>query len=126
MTVKSFNQDDVEIYIVDKNDEIIGTLTAVSYTINRQAAPIYTIGRSYPGDFAPSKKTIGGSLTFGEIYDEAEGCKIFDIKMIATNDKGERVSMRVGDVQCLYEKPDDLERDQLTFIAQSIEGWKSI
>jgi len=42
----------------------IGAIQAVSYSINREKAPIYTMGRVSPRAFARGKRGIAGSLIF--------------------------------------------------------------
>lgn len=42
----------------------IGEVQAVSYSINREKAPVYTMGKADPRSFARGKRGIAGSLIF--------------------------------------------------------------
>ncbi len=42
----------------------IGAIQAVSYSINREKAPVYTMGKADPRSFARGKRGIAGSLIF--------------------------------------------------------------
>jgi hypothetical protein len=42
----------------------IGTIQAISYSINREKAAIYTMGRANPRAFSRGKRMIAGSLVF--------------------------------------------------------------
>lgn len=42
----------------------IGTIQAISYSINREKAAIYTMGKASPRAFARGKRAIAGSLIF--------------------------------------------------------------
>jgi len=42
----------------------IGEIQAISYSINREKAPIYTMGKADPRSFARGKRGIAGSLIF--------------------------------------------------------------
>jgi len=42
----------------------IGEIQAVSYSINREKAPVYTMGKADPRSFARGKRGIAGSLIF--------------------------------------------------------------
>ena len=42
----------------------IGEIQAVSYSINREKAPVYTMGKADPRSFARGKRGIAGSLVF--------------------------------------------------------------
>lgn len=46
------------------NGNPIGTLQAISYSINREKAAIYTMGRANPRAFSRGKRMIAGSLVF--------------------------------------------------------------
>lgn len=42
----------------------IGEIQAISYSVNREKAPIYTMGKADPRSFARGKRGIAGSLIF--------------------------------------------------------------
>ena len=42
----------------------IGEIQAISYSINREKAPVYTMGKADPRSFARGKRGIAGSLIF--------------------------------------------------------------
>jgi len=46
------------------NGNPIGTLQAISYSVNREKAAIYTMGRANPRAFSRGKRMIAGSLVF--------------------------------------------------------------
>lgn len=46
------------------NGIVIGELQAVSYSISREKAPIYTLGSAEPRSFSRGKRGIAGSLVF--------------------------------------------------------------
>jgi hypothetical protein len=46
------------------NGKAIGEIQAISYSINREKAPVYTMGSANPRSFARGKRGIAGSLIF--------------------------------------------------------------
>jgi hypothetical protein len=46
------------------NNVVIGELQAISYSITREKAPIYTMGKADPRAFARGKRGIAGTLIF--------------------------------------------------------------
>lgn len=46
------------------NGKVIGELQAVSYSISREKAPIYTLGSAEPRSFSRGKRAIAGNLVF--------------------------------------------------------------
>lgn len=46
------------------NGKVIGELQAISYSINREKAPIYTLGSAEPRSFSRGKRAIAGNLVF--------------------------------------------------------------
>jgi len=69
MATKTFNSfSGIDITAVF-NGVAIGTLQAISYSINREKAAIYTMGRSNPRAFSRGKRMIAGSLVF-ILFDE--------------------------------------------------------
>lgn len=46
------------------NNVVIGELQAISYSITREKAPIYTMGKAEPRAFARGKRGIAGTLIF--------------------------------------------------------------
>ena len=46
------------------NNVVLGELQAVSYSITREKAPIYTMGKADPRSFARGKRGIAGTLIF--------------------------------------------------------------
>jgi len=45
-------------------NRVIGTLQGISYAINREKAPIYTMGSADPRAYGRGKRAIGGSMIF--------------------------------------------------------------
>ncbi|MDD3412436.1 MAG: hypothetical protein PHY47_00385 [Lachnospiraceae bacterium] len=63
-TQKTFNSfSGIDITAVFAGDPI-GSLQAISYSINREKAAIYTMGRATPRAFSRGKRMIAGSLVF--------------------------------------------------------------
>ena len=60
-TYNSFSGVDM---VVAFNDKIIGEIQGVSYTVQREKAPIYTMGSADPRSFSRGKRGIAGSLVF--------------------------------------------------------------
>ena len=46
------------------NNQVIGELQAISYSISREKAPIYTMGSADPRSFSRGKRGIAGTLIF--------------------------------------------------------------
>lgn len=64
MATKTFNSfSGIDITAVF-NGESIGSIQAFSYSINREKAAIYTMGRANPRAFSRGKRMIAGSLVF--------------------------------------------------------------
>lgn len=64
MAVKTFNSfSGVDITAVFAGQPI-GSIQAISYSINREKAAIYTMGRANPRAFSRGKRMIAGSLVF--------------------------------------------------------------
>jgi len=53
----------VDIRAVFKN-QVIGTLQAISWSVTREKAPIYTMGAADPRSFSRGKRGIAGSMVF--------------------------------------------------------------
>jgi len=60
-TFNSFSGVDIQPIFQGK---AIGEIQAISYSINREKAPIYTMGKADPRSFARGKRGIAGSLIF--------------------------------------------------------------
>lgn len=60
-TYNSFSGVDMQVTFGGK---IIGELQGISYTIQREKAPIYTMGEADPRSFSRAKRGIAGSLVF--------------------------------------------------------------
>lgn len=46
------------------NNKVIGELQAITYSVTREKAPIYTLGSADPRSFSRGKRGIAGSLVF--------------------------------------------------------------
>lgn len=85
MATKTFNSfSGIDITAVF-NGTSIGTLQAISYSINREKAAIYTMGRANPRAFSRGKRMIAGSMVF----------ILFDSNPLVTHFSGARF---LGDV----------------------------
>jgi hypothetical protein len=60
-TFTSFSGADI---VATFNNIVIGELQHISYTVNREKAPIYTMGSPDPRSFSRGKRGIAGSLVF--------------------------------------------------------------
>jgi hypothetical protein len=60
-TYNSFSGVDM---IVAFNNKIIGELQGISYTVQREKAPTYTMGSADPRSFSRGKRGIAGSMVF--------------------------------------------------------------
>lgn len=60
-TYTTFGGSDI---IATFNGKVIGELQAVTYSVTREKAPIYTLGDSNPRSFSRGKRGIAGSLIF--------------------------------------------------------------
>lgn len=60
-TFSSFSGADI---VATFNGRIIGELQAITYSISREVAPIYTMGSPDPRSFSRGKRGISGSLVF--------------------------------------------------------------
>lgn len=46
------------------NGKVIGELQGITYSVNREKAPVYTLGSAEPRSFSRGKRGIAGSLVF--------------------------------------------------------------
>jgi hypothetical protein len=69
MAIKTFNSFSGIDITATFDGRVIGTLQAISYSINREKAAIYTMGRANPRAFSRGKRMIAGSLVF-ILFDE--------------------------------------------------------
>lgn len=60
-TYTSFSGCDI---VATFNGKVIGELQAITYSISREKAPIYTMGSAEPRSFSRGKRGIAGSLAF--------------------------------------------------------------
>lgn len=49
--------------------EVIGSLQAISYSVSREKAPVYTFGSAEPRSFSRGKRGIAGSMVFS-VFDQ--------------------------------------------------------
>ena len=61
---KSYNSFSGSDMVVTFNKTIIGELQGVSYTVQREKAPMYVLGNADPVSFSRGKRGIAGSLVF--------------------------------------------------------------
>jgi hypothetical protein len=60
-TFSSFSGADI---VATFGSKVFGSLQAITYTVQREVAPVYTWGSSEPRSFSKGKRGIGGSLIF--------------------------------------------------------------
>ncbi|MGF0347586.1 hypothetical protein ACQR3P_28510 [Rhodococcus sp. IEGM1300] len=60
-TFSSFSGSDI---VATFNGRIIGELQGISYTIQREVAPVYTMGSPDPRSFSKGKRAISGDMVF--------------------------------------------------------------
>jgi len=82
----SFSGADIRAVFANKE---IGELQAISYAVQREKAPIYTMGRVNPRAFSRGKRGIAGSLVF-IMFDEA--ALINELGILAGHDAPEFLS----------------------------------
>jgi hypothetical protein len=63
--------------VVAFNNKIIGEIQGVSYTVQREKAPVYTMGSADPRSFSRGKRGIAGSLVF-MVFDRSALLDAFD------------------------------------------------
>ena len=68
------------------NNVVIGELQAISYSITREKAPIYTMGKADPRAFARGKRGIAGTLIF-IVFDRGSLIGTFGAFALSDNDK---------------------------------------
>lgn len=73
-TYNSFSGVDM---VVAFNNKIIGEIQGVSYTVQREKAPVYTMGSADPRSFSRGKRGIAGSLVF-MLFDRSALLDAFD------------------------------------------------
>lgn len=73
-TYNSFSGVDM---VVSFNNKIIGEIQGVSYTVQREKAPVYTMGSADPRSFSRGKRGIAGSLVF-MVFDRSALLDAFD------------------------------------------------
>lgn len=66
-TYNSFSGTDM---VVTFGGKIVGELQGISYTIQREKAPIYSMGEADPRSFSRSKRGIAGSIVFA-VFDRS-------------------------------------------------------
>ena len=72
-------------------DRIIGELQAITYSISREKAPVYTMGSAEPRSFSRGKRGIAGTLVFtvfdrDALLDEIRRSKMdFKVRRIGAN-----------------------------------------
>lgn len=66
------------------DDNVVGELQAISYSVTREKSPIYTMGSPDPRSFARGKRGIAGSLVFTVFNKEALG-DLMSKKKVSTN-----------------------------------------
>ena len=72
-TYSSFSGCDI---VASFNGSIIGELQAISYSINREKVPVYTMGSAEPRSFSRGKRAIAGNLVFISFNRDALLCEL--------------------------------------------------
>jgi len=62
--IKTYNSFSGVDMLVTFNGTLVGELQGISYTVQREKAPIYTMGSPDPRSFSRGKRGIAGSLVF--------------------------------------------------------------
>ena len=73
-TYNSFSGVDM---VVSFNNKVIGEIQGVSYTVQREKAPVYTMGSADPRSFSRGKRGIAGSMVF-MVFDRSALLDAFD------------------------------------------------
>lgn len=94
-------------------NKVIGELQAISYSVTREKAPIYTMGSSDPRSFSRGKRGIAGSLIF----------IVFDrhavLESLAKPDNGLRFQSDVDDIRARFA---DANAFEATLSSGGVEG----
>jgi len=102
-TFTSFSGADI---VATFNGRVIGELQAISYSVAREVAPVYTMGSPDPRSFSRGKRGISGSLVFVQFdrdalleemkkqYEGAPGALRF--QQYITNVSGTNIGSRTG------------------------------
>lgn len=69
------------ILVQTQQGKTVGSLNTISYAINREMAPIYTIGNQDPKEYVRGKRSIAGSMVTSE----------FDMEWLLSKDKNDHV-----------------------------------
>jgi hypothetical protein len=87
----------------------IGEIQAISYSINREKAPVYTMGKADPRSFARGKRGIAGSLIF-IVFDKHSLLDRFSGAQFSADKDEKGIRNQVGsDAGVLF----DLQADEL-------------
>lgn len=83
--------------------KVIGELQGISYTVQREKAPIYTMGQADPRSFSRGKRGIAGSLVF-TVFDRSALLEAMRDRPYVAN----RISVPVGQLATALDKAIDI------------------
>jgi hypothetical protein len=111
-TYTSYSGVDIKAVI---GGEIVGTLQAISYAVQREKAPIYVMGRVDPLSFSRGKRGIAGTM-ISLMLDQhlVKHAAFAQQKFIADKDE---IYPEPGDIESLNIAGDTLALDDLTTVA---------
>lgn len=66
------------------NGKVIGELQAITYSVSREKAPVYTMGSAEPRSFSRGKRGVAGTLVF-TVFDRDALIEEFKEKLDGTN-----------------------------------------
>lgn len=82
----------------------IGEIQAISYSINREKAPVYTMGKADPRSFARGKRGIAGSLIF-IVFDKHSLLDRFANAQFSADRDEKGIRNKIGAASNLFDAP---------------------
>ena len=76
------------------NGKVIGELQAITYSVSREKAPVYTMGSAEPRSFSRGKRGIAGTLVFTVFNRDA---LVEEFKVSTESDKGKIQKFAMND-----------------------------
>jgi hypothetical protein len=116
------------------DNNTIGTLQGITYSVSREPTPIYTMGDTDAREFARGRRTIAGSISSMElnrVFRHTTPIPPFDVILTAENNNGQRSRMNINGVELLSSSVStnyDTNTTRIydaTYIAQSIMPWRA-
>jgi hypothetical protein len=116
------------------NNQVIGELQAISYSVTREKVPIYVMGSPDPMSFSRGKRGIAGSMVFTVFNRDT-------LSFLKTNDIDHNIytayanqhptggETTTGGASIVFLTPEDWEREMNTYIGtqtSGVRGFKNV